>query len=127
MGRGAGCSYLLLLLLLRRRVLHCLLDTAGKPGYTRAHAHMRARVVSQPPGGAKEIGVKIDITSKVTVEIDLRATPYADWPQRAKDLARIVVEREMRKTRTSRQPDMLFRDLVIAKVEWLATQDEFEL
>jgi hypothetical protein len=69
--------------------------------------------------------VKIDITSKITVEIDLRTTPYADWPQRAKDLARVVIEREMRKA--GGQADMLFRHLIVAKVEWLAEQDELDI
>ena len=67
--------------------------------------------------------MKVDVTS--SVEVDLRTTPYAEWPQRAKELARIAVDREMRKARG--QADLLFRERIIAVVEEMAKQEPFEL
>lgn len=67
--------------------------------------------------------MKVDVTS--SVEVDLHATPYAEWPERAKQLARVVLERELRKSRG--QADMLLRERIIAGVERLAAQEPFEL
>lgn len=67
--------------------------------------------------------MKIEVTSKIIVEVDLRATPYADWPPIAKTLARVAIERELRKG----QQDWLLRERVIAAVERMVEQDPFEL
>jgi len=57
--------------------------------------------------------MKITITSARTVEIDLRATPYAEWPEEARTAARHILEREMRK----RQSDLFIRERLIELVE----------
>lgn len=60
----------------------------------------------------------------VTVtEVDLRALPYREWPEQAKALARVFLEREMR----SSQPDMMLRERIIARIEAWQAQEPFEL
>lgn len=67
--------------------------------------------------------MQIQITHKVTVEVDLHSTPFADWPEAAKTTAAHILEREMRK----RQPDLFPRSRLVELVEARLAVNEFDL
>ncbi len=116
------CCKLLLLVLLRRRRIALLTPREARVILARIRVWVRMFIASRL-GRRKGIEMKIEITSKITVEVDLRTTPYTDWPERAKTLARLFIAQEMRKP----QGNAFLRESVIARIDAWSEDDNFEL
>ncbi len=86
------------------------------------HVWVRVFIASRL-GRRKGNAMKIEVTSKITIEVDLRTTPYAEWPERAKTLARLFIAQEMRKP----QGNAFLRESVIARIDAWSEDDNFEL
>lgn len=55
--------------------------------------------------------MKLTVTHEV--EIDLRATPIAEWPKEARDMARTVFLMYWR----NRQQDLFLKEFIVSRVE----------